>query len=118
MVSYLPTKFPKDTEDIQEGEMFLYSRKCPIIDTLRHYISSEVEEELQVYCLVHYSIERIHTCNTVGVFKGFYKDPDGLGKFGVRKCPTRIMSPIKVDMPVWNIDNEYERFGYNQILTV
>ncbi len=108
---------PKDTEDIQEGERCFYTREnALIIDTLRQYISSEVEEELQVYCLVPLlNRASIHT-NTAGVFKGFYKDSDGVGKFGGQgeNALTRIMSPIKVDMPIWNTNNEYECFCYNQ----
>jgi len=108
---------PVDTENIQEGERCFYTREnAVIIDTLRNYISSEVEEDLQVYCLVPLlNRASIHT-NTAGVFKGFYKDSVGIGKFGGQgeNALTRIMSPIKVDMPIWNTANEYECFCYNE----
>ena len=94
---------PRDTNDIQDGERCFYTREnALIIDTLRKYIDDQVESELQVYCLVPLlNRASIHT-NTAGVFKGFYKH-NGIGKFGGAGefALSRIMKPIRVDIPIW-----------------
>jgi hypothetical protein len=80
-----------------------------IIDTLRQYIE-KVEEELVPYCLVPLLTKAsIHT-NTAGVFKGFYKK-DNIGCFGGKGeyALSRIMKPIRLDIPIWNeITNKYQ----------
>ena len=95
---------PKDTENIQEGERCFYTREnALIIDTLREYIRDQVEPEIENYCLVPLlNKASIHT-NTAGVFKGFYKD-GSVGCFGGkgRFALSRIMKPIRVEMPLWN----------------
>lgn len=94
---------PKDTMDIKEGERCFYTREnALIIDTLRKYIEG-VEEELVPYCLVPLLTKAsIHT-NTAGVFKGFYKK-DNIGCFGGKGefALSRIMKPIRLDIPIWN----------------
>jgi len=94
---------PQNTDDVQLGERCFYTREnALIIDTMRKYISDNVEPELQVYCLVPLLIKAsIHT-NTAGVFKGFYKDGE-LGCFGGagKNALSRIMKPITLDMPIW-----------------
>ena len=54
----------------------------------------------------------IHT-NTSGVFKGFYKNGD-VGCFGgkAKVALSRILKPIRLDMPIWN-DTEYKAHVYN-----
>jgi adenine-specific DNA-methyltransferase len=94
---------PKDTTDIKEGERCFYTREnALILDTLRAYITT-IEEDIQTYCLVPLlNKASIHT-NTAGVFKGFYKNGKvgcfgGKGKYAL----SRILKPIRLDMPVWN----------------
>jgi adenine-specific DNA-methyltransferase len=90
--------------DIKEGERCFYTREnALILDTLRAYIADSIEEKIQVYCLVPLlNKASIHT-NTAGVFKGFYKN-DGIGCFGGKgkNALSRIMKPIRVEIPVWN----------------
>jgi len=95
---------PKETQNIQKGERCFYTREnALIIDTLRKYISENVDENIAVYCLVPLlNKASIHT-NTAGVFKGFYKKGDigwfgGKGEFAL----SRITKPIRLDMPIWN----------------
>ena len=108
---------PKITEDIQEGERCFYTREnALIIDTLRKYIEEHVEEEVKVYCLVPLLTKAsIHT-NTAGVFKGFYKDKEGIGKFGGQgeNALSRIMKPITLEMPIWNTESNFECICSNQ----
>jgi adenine-specific DNA-methyltransferase len=95
---------PKNTDAIQEGERCFYTREnALIIDTLRAYIGTMVELELQPYCLAPLLAKAsIHT-NTAGVFKGFYKD-GSLGCFGGKgkNALERILKPIRVELPVWS----------------
>lgn len=95
---------PKDTSSIQEGERCFYTREnALIIDTLRNYITASVEPHLQDYCIAPLlNRASIHT-NTAGVFKGFYKD-GAKGHFGGKgeNALTRILKPIRLDMPLWN----------------
>ena len=106
---------PKDTFNVLSGERCFYTHEnATIIDTLRDYIDKCVEPSLHVYCLVPLLTRAsIHT-NTAGVFKGFYKHNDigqfgGSGKFAL----SRIMKPIRVEMPIWNDANDYKVKCYN-----
>jgi adenine-specific DNA-methyltransferase len=95
---------PKITNDIKEGERCFYTREnALIIDTLRKYIETNVEEELFAYCIAPVLIKAsIHT-NTAGVFKGFYKK-DNIGCFGGKgeNALSRIMKPIELEIPKWS----------------
>ena len=111
---------PKDTNNIERGERCFYTREnALIIDTLREYIDKNITPELQVYCLVPLLIKAsIHT-NTAGVFKGFYKDENGVGCFGGRaRCAlSRITQPIRLDMPVWTHKKLYSVCGLGDAAT-
>ena len=95
---------PQNTENIRVGERCFYTREnALIIDTLRQYIDESVEPGLIHYLLAPLLVKAsIHT-NTAGVFKGFYKDGE-LGCFGGkgRNALSRIMKPIRVEMPTWS----------------
>jgi len=95
---------PKDTKHIKEGERCFYTREnALIIDTLRKYIQDKVEEDISVYCIAPLlNKASIHT-NTAGVFKGFYKKGN-IGCFGGSSevALSRIMKPIRLDVPIWN----------------
>lgn len=95
---------PKVTKEIKEGERCFYTREnALIIDTLREYISKNVESDIIPYCLVPLlNKASIHT-NTAGVFKGFYKK-GSVGCFGgSAECAlSRILKPIRLDVPIWN----------------
>ena len=107
---------PKDTKNIQEGERCFYTREnALIIDTLRKYITESVESDIQKYCLVPLLIKAsIHT-NTAGVFKGFYKNKANIGCFGgeAENALSRIMKPIRVELPLWS-HYEYRTLCCNQ----
>lgn len=108
---------PANTADIQEDERCFYTREnAVIIDTLRHYIETQVEEELKDYCLVPLLTKAsIHT-NTAGVFKGFYKGGNGIGKFGGEgaNALSRIMKEIRLEVPMWNTRDDYHCVCSNQ----
>ena len=109
---------PKDSKNIKEGERCFYTREnALIIDTLRNYIS-EIEPDIVNYCLVPLlNKASIHT-NTAGVFKGFYKKGNigwfgGKGEFAL----SRIMKPIRLDLPIWN-DVTYTAVPSNKDINV
>ena len=110
---------PKDTKNIKEGERCFYTHEnALIIDTLRHYISVHVEEDIVHYCLVPLlNKSSIHT-NTAGVFKGFYKN-NNIGCFGGKgECAlSRIMKPIRLDIPIWN-DIPYTAIPSNKDINI
>ena len=109
---------PKDTHDIKENERCFYTREnALIIDTLRKYITG-IEEDIVTYCLVPLlNKASIHT-NTAGVFKGFYKK-DNIGCFGGKGeyALSRIMKPIRLDIPIWN-NAAYHSFPSNKDINV
>jgi len=110
---------PKDTYCIKEGERCFYTREnALIIDSLRYYISQNIEEDIMVYCLVPLlNKASIHT-NTAGVFKGFYKN-ENIGCFGGKGefALSRIMKPILLEVPIWN-DTNYKCFPSNKDINI
>ena len=100
---------PVDTENIESGERCFYTQEnAQIIDTLRAYISSHVEDELQAYCLVPLLNKASIHANTSGVFKGFHSE-GGVGKWGgaAARCLPRIKGDIRLDVPVWNTSESF-----------
>jgi adenine-specific DNA-methyltransferase len=113
LIEGIITKYyaPNNTFDIQKDERCFYTHEnALIIDTLRHYIANTVETELQDYCLVPLLIKASIHVNTAGVFKGFYKGYNGIGKFGGEgeNALSRIMREIRLDLPLWNENNDYK----------
>jgi len=107
---------PKDTKDIKMGERCFYTREnALIIDTIREYIKNNVESELFNYCITPLLIKMSINTNTAGVFKGFYKDKNGIGKFGGSNgdALSRIEKQIEFDLPIWS-EHEYSPHIYNR----
>jgi adenine-specific DNA-methyltransferase len=107
---------PKETNNIQKNERCFYTREnALIIDTLRKYISENVEEDIQLYCIVPLLTKASINTNTAGVFKGFYKKGD-IGWFGGRGefALSRITKPISLDMPIWNTKCNFKAHCYNK----
>lgn len=100
---------PADTENIEAGERCFYTQEnAQIIDTLRAYISEQVPEDLQAYCLVPLLNKASIHANTSGVFKGFHSE-NGVGKWGgaAARCLPRIKGDIRLDVPVWNTSGTF-----------
>lgn len=110
---------PKDTKNIKNGERCFYTREnALIIDTLRKYIDDNVEEDIVNYCLVPLlNKASIHT-NTAGIFKGFYKK-NNIGCFGGKgeHALSRIIKPIRLDVPIWN-NSKYTVIPSNKDINV
>lgn len=92
---------PKDDNNIMKGERTFYTRRnAEYLDTARSAIA-QLPSSRQVYFLAPLlSSASIHV-NTSGVFKGFYKDANGIGCFGGRgkNALPRILGNIEVELP-------------------
>lgn len=95
---------PQDDARIRPGERVFYTRRNAIyLDTARRCIS-ELPPELQPFFLAPLLCEAsVHT-NTAGIFKGFYKDRNGTGKFGGSGANAlqRILAPIELPLPLFS----------------
>ena len=87
---------------IKFGERVFYTRRnAEYLDTARTQIGL-LPLEVQPYFLAPLiASASVHT-NTSGVFKGFYKDSEGVGCFGGvgKNALTRILGDIEVQIPV------------------
>ncbi|MBO5684287.1 MAG: DNA adenine methylase [Akkermansia sp.] len=95
---------PQDDACIRRGERVFYTRRNAVyLDTARQLIG-QLPTEVQPFFLAPLLSEAsVHT-NTAGIFKGFYKDSNGVGKFGGRAANAlqRIMAPIALPLPVFS----------------
>ncbi len=95
---------PQDDTAIRPGERAFYTRRNAIyLDTARQAIA-QLPEAVQPFFLAPLLSEAsVHT-NTSGVFKGFYKNREGVGQFGGsgRHALQRIMADIELPLPVFS----------------
>ncbi len=95
---------PKDDENIRPGERAFYThRNATYLDTACqaiHQLPAHLFPCLMGPLLYGASV---HT-NTAGVFKGFYKNRQGIGQFGgaARNALTRILGEIELSLPVFS----------------
>ena len=95
---------PEDEGHIRAGERVFYTpRNARFIDSARQYIG-ELEPELRPFFIAPLLAEASVHANTAGVFKGFYKDADGRGSFGVSGADAlaRIKGEIGLPFPLWS----------------
>ncbi len=95
---------PENDRDIKEGERAFYTnRNANYIDTARKIIS-EYPVDIQKYFIAPLlALASVHT-NTSGVFKGFYKNKNGIGQFGGsnKDALNRITAEIEIQFPVFS----------------
>lgn len=93
---------PCDENNITKEDRVFYTRRnAMFIDTARQEIE-KLDKSLQPFLLVPLMQRAsVHT-NTSGVFKGFYKNKEGIGQFGgtMRNALARICEPIEIPLPV------------------
>lgn len=95
---------PKNDKKIKKGERVFYSRQnALILGGLRTAIS-QIPSEFQKYFIAPLLSEASIHSNTGGVFKGFYKDKNGVGKFGGsgENALSRILGQISLPFPVFS----------------
>ncbi len=93
---------PADDEDIKPGERVFYTAEnARRLDAYAQLIQDEDPEIRNFLIAPLLSAASIHA-NTGGVFKGFYKDKDGNGRFGGSGADalTRIKAPIRLQPPI------------------
>jgi adenine-specific DNA-methyltransferase len=93
---------PKRDDAIRPDDRVFYTTDNAMrIDSLRHLVDS-VPERYRVFLLAPLLHEASVHANTSGVFKGFYKGPNGVGQFGGsnRDALSRIMGRIELHLPV------------------
>lgn len=101
---------PQNDADIRPGERVFYTRRNAVyLDTARQQIA-RLPEQVQHFFLAPLLCEAsVHT-NTAGIFKGFYKNRQGIGQFGGAGANAlqRIMAHVSLPMPVFSrFDCEY-----------
>lgn len=92
---------PRDDNSIQLGERAFYTRRnAEYIDSARQHIA-ELPQSMQRYFLAPLLVRASIHNNTAGVFKGFYKNRNGIGAFGGEgaNALTRIRGDIHLKLP-------------------
>jgi adenine-specific DNA-methyltransferase len=95
---------PGNETTIERGERAFYTRRnAAYLDAARVAIG-ELPEKIQKYLLAPLIAEASVHVNTSGVFKGFYKNADGVGQFGghARNALQRILGDIELMLPVFS----------------
>lgn len=112
---------PARDEAVQPGErVFFTVDNAMRIDSMRAAIR-EVPATMQPFLLAPLLAEASIHNNTSGVFKGFHKDANGVGRFGGnnRDALKRILGTIKLPLPVlsrFECDVEVHREDANQLV--
>ncbi|EMZ6037422.1 DNA adenine methylase [Campylobacter jejuni] len=103
---------PKDDLNIKANERVFYTYKnACYLDSVRAKIENEIPQELKHFFIAPLIYEASVHSNTSGVFKGFYKGRDGVGKFGgeAQNALKRIKGDIELKMPIFsNFSCEFE----------
>lgn len=104
---------PENNEKIKKNERVFYTtRNAKYIDTARQLIQ-KIPKTYQPYLLAPLLSEASIHVNTCGVFKGFYKNKNGVGQFGGegKNALLRIKGNIELPFPVFsNFECEYKVF--------
>ncbi|TKX30731.1 DNA adenine methylase [Campylobacter aviculae] len=96
---------PKDEKKIQKNDRVFYTIENAIyLDTLRKKIDQEIPNEFRHFFIAPLLYEASVHSNTSGVFKGFYKDKNGIGKFGGEgeNALKRIKGRIDLKLPIFS----------------
>jgi adenine-specific DNA-methyltransferase len=113
---------PKNDDDIQADERVFYTHSNAMyIDTMRALIDS-VPYEYQKYFIAPLLAEASVHSNTAGVFKGFYKNKNGIGQFGGSGTNAlhRIKGDILLPFPIFsNFNCDFKIFceDSNSVIT-
>jgi adenine-specific DNA-methyltransferase len=95
---------PADDAHIAPTDRVFYTRRNAMyIDTARQAIA-ELPPELQKFFLAPLLAKASVHANTAGLFKAFYKGPQGIGQFGGRgeNALHRIKAAIHLQLPVFS----------------
>lgn len=93
---------PQNDDDIKRGERVFYTRRnATFLDAFCRAIE-DTPEHLRPYVLAPILSQASMYANTSGVFKGFYKNKEGIGQFGgtFKNALPRIMRNIEITSPI------------------
>ena len=96
---------PKDSNNIQPGERCFYTREnALILDTYLDIIFNKCPIKLRHFFLAPLMSEASIHANTSGVFKGFYKNYNGIGQWGGqgKNALERICGKITLKKPIFS----------------
>ncbi len=94
---------PRNDADIQPGERVFYTQEnAMILDSARNALDEVVPKKYFDLLLAPLLSEASVHANTSGVFKGFYKNRQGIGAFGGegRNALPRILGTVRLEKPV------------------
>lgn len=110
---------PKDDKNITQNERVFYTKfNANFIDTARCEIA-KLDENMQKFFLAPLLYLASNHTNTSGVFKGFYKDKNGTGKFGGsgENALKRICAKMEIIKPIFSsfncVFNVYQKDANN-----
>jgi adenine-specific DNA-methyltransferase len=95
---------PQDDDNILHGERVFYTRRnATFLDTFCRVLAT-TPIELRPFVLAPVLAQASMYANTSGVFKGFYKNKDGVGQFGgtAKNALSRIKRNIEIQAPVFS----------------
>lgn len=113
---------PKDDADIKRGERVFYTHdNAVLLDSARQAVDAVVPEKYFDLIMGPLLAEASIHPNTSGVFKGFYKNRQGIGAFGGegKNALTRICGLIGLNKPVlsnFDCESKVLRGDTNQIV--
>ena len=96
---------PKDDRNIQKGERVFYTlRNANYLDNMINNIDCYIPKEYQCFFIAPLLAQASVHVNTAGVFKGFYKDKNGVGSFGAsgQNALSRIQGKILLPFPIFS----------------
>ena len=115
---------PQDDEHIRQGERVFYTREnALLLDSARNAIDAVVPKQYFNLILAPLLAEASIHPNTSGVFKGFYKNRDGIGAFGGegKNALARICGKITLQKPVlsnFDCDSRVLRMDVNEAVKI
>lgn len=95
---------PQNDHNIKRGERVFYTRRnATFLDTFCRVIAA-TPISLRPFVLAPVLSQASMYANTSGVFKGFYKNKEGVGQFGgtFKNALTRIKRDIQIQAPVYS----------------
>ena len=105
---------PQEDTKILPGERVFYTRRNALfLDGVRQALDVVVPEPLRDYFLAPLLAEASIHSNTSGVFKGFYKNKQGVGAFGGegKNALSRILGEMELKLPLFSrFECEYQVF--------
>ena len=91
-------------EITKKDRAYFTEKNALLIDKYRYFIKNKVPDKFQCYLLAQLLVQSSIHNNTSGQFSAFYKDCNGIGKYGGKKeiDIKRITGNIMLEMPIFS----------------